>query len=51
MVPIDLVIEAGDSFEFDIELKDLVQVADAGRVNFQFQHGIIVGGRRGRCKI
>src|SRR5215203_5843576 len=38
VITIDLVAQAGERFELMIELQDLVQVTNTGRVNFEFNH-------------
>src|SRR5437660_6889903 len=38
VVAIDLVAEAGDGFELMIELENFIQIAHAGRVDFEFDH-------------
>src|SRR5215211_4580154 len=38
VIAVDLVAEARHRFELMIEFQDFVQVADTGRINFQFDH-------------
>ena len=38
VVAIDLVTQARDRLELVIQLEDLVQITNAGRVNFEFEH-------------
>src|SRR5437764_823481 len=45
VIAIDLVMKSGDRPQLDIQLEDLVQLADIGRVNFQLQHAAMVEGR------
>src|ERR1700682_1843027 len=39
VIAIDLVAQTGNRFEFVIKFQDFIQIAQAGRVNFQFDHG------------
>jgi hypothetical protein len=39
MITIDLVAQASDGFEFVIQFQYFVQIANAGGVNFKFNHG------------
>ena len=37
VIAIDLVAQTGNRFEFVIKFQDFIQIAQAGRVNFQFR--------------
>ncbi len=40
VIAIDLVMQARNSLELVIEFQDLAQIADAGGINFQFDHSV-----------